>query len=113
MADACGRDDDLAALFYTGGTTGRSKGVMLSHRSLISSFLCSSATVPSPPDAIFLHSPPMFHLADPQDRTSQALLAGRGPPHPLTGRPGQGDADVIVVGGFASAICADRLSRDG
>ena len=64
MADACGHDDDLAALFYTGGTTGRSKGVMLSHRSLISAFLCSSATVASREDQIFLHSPPMFHLAD-------------------------------------------------
>ena len=64
LADACGKDDGLAALFYTGGTTGRSKGVMLSHRSLISSFLCSTATMPMREDAIFLHSPPMFHLAD-------------------------------------------------
>jgi long-chain acyl-CoA synthetase len=64
MADACGQDDGLAALFYTGGTTGRSKGVMLSHRSLITNFLCSSTTMPSRDDAIFLHSPPMFHLAD-------------------------------------------------
>ncbi len=64
MADACGCHDELCALFYTGGTTGRSKGVMLSHRSLISSFLCSTATMPTREDAIFLHSPPMFHLAD-------------------------------------------------
>ena len=64
MVDACGRDDELAALFYTGGTTGRSKGVMLSHRSLISSFLCASATSPGRDDQVILHSPPMFHLAD-------------------------------------------------
>jgi long-chain acyl-CoA synthetase len=64
MEDACGCDDELCALFYTGGTTGRSKGVMLSHRSLVSNFLCSSTTMPTREDAKFLHSPPMFHLAD-------------------------------------------------
>ncbi len=34
-------DDDLAALMYTGGTTGRAKGVMLSHRNL---FACSRSS---------------------------------------------------------------------
>jgi long-chain acyl-CoA synthetase len=64
MPDASGEGDDLAGLFYTGGTTGRSKGVMLSHRSLVSNFLCAQATHPMQSDAVFLHSPPMFHLAD-------------------------------------------------
>jgi long-chain acyl-CoA synthetase len=34
-------DDDLAALMYTGGTTGRAKGVMLSHRNL---YRCAEAS---------------------------------------------------------------------
>jgi long-chain acyl-CoA synthetase len=76
MADACGRDDELCALFYTGGTTGRSKGVMLSHRSLISSFLCSSVTMPVRSDAIFLHSPPMFHLADAAMVIGMTMIGG-------------------------------------
>ena len=34
-------DDDLATLMYTGGTTGRAKGVMLSHRNL---YYCSRSS---------------------------------------------------------------------
>ena len=33
--DAGADDDDLAGLFYTGGTTGRAKGVMLTHSNLV------------------------------------------------------------------------------
>lgn len=35
-ADQQGDDDDLYGLFYTGGTTGRAKGVMLSHKNIVS-----------------------------------------------------------------------------
>jgi long-chain acyl-CoA synthetase len=62
--DKSGQDHALVAIFYTGGTTGRSKGVMLSHYSLMSNHLCSVATVPMKSDQIFLHAAPMFHLAD-------------------------------------------------
>ena len=64
IPDGCGEGEELAALFYTGGTTGRSKGVMLSHRSLISNFLAAHGTAPYRADSVFLHSPPMFHAAD-------------------------------------------------
>lgn len=62
--DACGSGDDLACIVYTGGTTGRSKGVMLSHSNLLINFLLFHAAAPFARDTRFLHTPPMFHLAD-------------------------------------------------
>ena len=35
VPDAMASREDLAGMFYTGGTTGRSKGVMLSHANLV------------------------------------------------------------------------------
>lgn len=62
--DRSGHDHALVGIFYTGGTTGRSKGVMLSHYSLAASFMSGALVRPMRLDAIFLHSAPMFHLAD-------------------------------------------------
>jgi long-chain acyl-CoA synthetase len=56
--------DDLAGLFYTGGTTGKSKGVMLSHRNLATNVLQSLPSFSITTDDVFLHAAPMFHLAD-------------------------------------------------
>jgi acyl-CoA synthetase (AMP-forming)/AMP-acid ligase II len=65
VEDAYRHGDDLAAVFYTGGTTGRSKGVMLSHENLLTSSMGMLATEHFiSPDAVYLHAAPMFHLAD-------------------------------------------------
>ena len=64
VVDALRSGDDLAGIFYTGGTTGSPKGVMLSHRNLVLSGLQARAEGLSSPGAIYLHVPPMFHLSD-------------------------------------------------
>lgn len=57
--------DSLAGIFYTGGTTGFPKGVMLSHQSMWSSAMSLLASVASVGEqGCFLHAAPMFHLAD-------------------------------------------------
>jgi long-chain acyl-CoA synthetase len=64
IPDAMPGRDDPAGIFYTGGTTGRSKGVTLSHGNLTFTALQSLAEGVFPPDAIYLHAPPMFHIAN-------------------------------------------------
>ena len=56
--------DELLGVFYTGGTTGHPKGVMLSHDNLLISALgsLSSGQFVSPGGRL-LHTAPLFHLA--------------------------------------------------
>ena len=56
-------ETDLAGLFYTGGTTGKSKGVMLSHRNLIANTFHYLAAVPQRSDDVMLVMAPLFHAA--------------------------------------------------
>ncbi len=56
-------ENDLAGLFYTGGTTGQSKGVMLSHRNLIANTFHWLTSVPQGADDVTLVMAPLFHAA--------------------------------------------------
>jgi len=56
--------EDLSGIFYTGGTTGRSKGVMLTHGNHVANTLQFAAMVGLSPDIVYLHGAPMFHIAD-------------------------------------------------
>ena len=54
-------DDDLAAILYTSGTTGRSKGAMLSHDNLASNALVLKDYWRFTSDDVLLHALPIFH----------------------------------------------------
>ena len=64
IEDAGRKKDDLAGIFYTGGTTGRPKGVMLSHFNLMSNALSLLTFLEADRSAVNVHAAPMFHLAD-------------------------------------------------
>ncbi len=54
--------DDLAAMVYTSGTTGRSKGAMLTHANLTSNALTLHAIWRFTPGDVLLHVLPIYHV---------------------------------------------------
>lgn len=78
MPDVQCAGSELAGLFYTGGTTGSPKGVMLSHANLVTSALGSLAAGQLlTPGGTVLHVAPLFHLAGIWPWLLQSLLGGR------------------------------------
>ena len=55
------RDDDIAELFYTSGSTGSPKGVMLSHRALYQHGFAVATLYRDPSTMVDLHTIPLFH----------------------------------------------------
>jgi malonyl-CoA/methylmalonyl-CoA synthetase len=69
-------DDDLAALLYTSGTTGRAKGAMLTHRNLASNALTLVDAWGFSAADVLLHALPLYHVHGLFVACNTALLAG-------------------------------------
>ena len=91
--------DDVAAIYYTGGTTGRSKGVALTHGNIHANALQSFALFGYRADTVFLHAAPMFHLAD---GASNFMLALAGACH--------GFLSDFDLDGLVNTIARDRIT---
>jgi malonyl-CoA/methylmalonyl-CoA synthetase len=68
--------DDLAAILYTSGTTGRSKGAMLSHGNLLSNAQTLKTCWGWRADDVLIHALPIFHVHGLFVASHGALLAG-------------------------------------
>jgi len=89
-------EQTLAGLFYTGGTTGASKGVMLSHRNLIANYHNWTAITQPVSEDISIVMAPLFHAAG-----SNSVIASIW----------SGGAQLIIPA-FNPAEILDQISRE-
>ncbi|ACA20311.1 AMP-dependent synthetase and ligase [Methylobacterium sp. 4-46] len=76
FADVARGPDDLAAILYTSGTTGRSKGAMLTHDNLASNALTLVEAWRFTADDVLIHALPVFHTHGLFVATNTVLMAG-------------------------------------
>jgi malonyl-CoA/methylmalonyl-CoA synthetase len=76
FADIARADDDLAAILYTSGTTGRSKGAMLSHRNLSSNADMLRSYWRFTAEDVLLHALPLYHVHGLFVAATTLMLAG-------------------------------------
>ncbi len=88
-------EDDLALLYFTGGTTGRPKGVMLSHRNLVANSFHKTLACRFQPDDVYLAVAPFFHVAGTAPLVSILWMGG----------------SLVVLPGFDAANSLDQIER--
>ena len=86
--------DDLAAILYTSGTTGRSKGAMLTHANLLSNAETLVQVWQFSADDVLLHALPIFHTHGLFVATNVTLSAG---------------ASLIFLPGFSPQAIIDNI----
>jgi long-chain acyl-CoA synthetase len=76
VADALVGGSDMAGIFYTGGSSGRSKGVILSHDNLSTNAMNAVHQIGYDRTSVYLHAAPMFHLTDGMSTYSVTMVGG-------------------------------------
>jgi len=69
--------DDTLAIFYTSGTTGAPKGVMITHQNVLANSAFLLPVIGYGPDDVTLHVAPMFHVSDFCASFAQLLAGGQ------------------------------------
>ena len=90
-------EDDPAAIFFTGGTTGRSKGVVLTHRNLVANAFHKTLACSLERDDVLLAVAPLFHVAGTAPLLGLVWLGGT----------------IVVLPSFDPAVSLDLIERHG
>jgi long-chain acyl-CoA synthetase len=88
-------EDDPAAIYFTGGTTGRSKGVVLTHRNLVANAFHKSMACGLGRDDVLLAVAPLFHVAGTAPLLGIVWLGGT----------------IVVLPGFDPATTLELIER--
>jgi fatty-acyl-CoA synthase len=98
LVDADLQDDDLAHVLYTSGTESRPKGVMLSHKSLISEYVSCIVDGKMESRDIAIHALPLYHSAQLHVFLGPSIYVG---------------ASGIVLGAASPEIILKTIEEEG
>jgi len=92
-----GGGDDPVQLYYTSGTTGAPKGVILTHNNVATHALAAIAELGLSEKDVWLHAAPLFHLADAWATWAITWVGGR----------------HVVLPRFETSAAFDTIAREG
>jgi acyl-CoA synthetase (AMP-forming)/AMP-acid ligase II len=118
MPDSRTGGDALAAILYTGGTTGRAKGVMLSHANFWTAAMTRGAELNNSPESVSLLVAPLFHVAGLGRLIGQTIVGGTcitmaqfRPDAVLDAIERQGITDTVMVPSMLQSLLEDPQFR--